>query len=112
MKFIFHRKVDEVNRGEYTSFPWDDFIEKNRDNMEFLMWHIPDDHFTHPETTVQIEKLYSTDELVRTNEKIKLKQEEKKRLQIKKIPRFLWKEKIHEFLEKRKVELKNRYVEI
>lgn len=33
-------------------------------------------------------------------------------MQIKKIPRFLWKEKISEFLEKRKVELKNRYVEI
>lgn len=49
---------------------------------------------------------------MRTNEKIKLKQEEKKRLQIKKIPRFLWKERINEFLEKRKVELKNRYVEI
>lgn len=31
------------------------------------MWHVPDDYFTHPETFVNIEKLYSTDELVRTN---------------------------------------------
>lgn len=63
--------------------------------MEFLMWHMPDENFTHPETFIDIEKLYSNDELVRTNEKIKLKMEEKKRLQIKKIPKFLWKEKIN-----------------
>lgn len=61
---------------------------------------------------MEIKKLYSTDELVRTNEKIKLKLEERKRLQIKKIPRFLWKERINDFLEKRRGELKNRYVEI
>ena len=41
-----------------------------------------------------------------------MKLEERKRLQLKKIPRFLWKERIGDFLEKRKAELKNRYVEI
>jgi hypothetical protein len=64
---------------------------KKEQELEFLMWHVPDDYFTHPETFVDIQKLYSTDELVRTQEKIKLKLEEKKRLQVKKLPRFLWK---------------------
>lgn len=76
------------------------------------MWHLPEEHFQHAESTVEIEKLYSTDELVRTNEKVKLKLEERKRLHLKKLPRFLWKERIADFLEKRRAELKNRYVEI
>lgn len=109
--FLFHRAADDLARGHFASFPWEDFLSKHPD-PQFLMWHRPDDHFQHPESTVEIEKLYSTDELVRTNEKIKLKLEEKKRLQVKKVPRFLWKERMSDFLEKRRGELKNRYVEI
>jgi hypothetical protein len=124
-RFIFHRHPDDLARGQFTSFPWDDFLDKHPPNssptlspassppdLQFLLWHAPNEHFQHPESTVEIEKLYSTDELVRTNEKIKLKMEEKRRLQTKKIPRFLWKERIGDFLEKRRGELKNRYVEI
>ena len=61
-----------MTRGEFSSFPWEELLMKEK-NMEFLIWHVPDDHYTHPETFVDLEKLFSTDELVRTNEKIKLK---------------------------------------
>jgi hypothetical protein len=116
-RYIFHRAADDLARGQFTGFPWEDFMAKHtaegpEGDVQFLLWHLPEEHFQHPESTVEIEKLYSTDELVRTNEKIKLKLEERKRLQVKKIPRFLWKERIGDFLEKRRGELKNRYVEI
>jgi hypothetical protein len=48
MKFIFYRNVDEVSRREYSGFPWDELMKKGKDEIEFLLWHAPDDHFTHP----------------------------------------------------------------
>jgi RecJ-like exonuclease len=54
LKYIFQRSIEDVNRAEYRSFPWPDFMEKNKDCMEFLMWHVPDEHFTHPETFIDI----------------------------------------------------------
>lgn len=60
MKFLFYRNCNEVIRNEYSSFPWEDLMKKEQE-LEFLMWHVPDDYFTHPETFIEIEKLYSTD---------------------------------------------------
>ena len=62
------------------------------------MWHVPEDNYTHPTTFIDMEKLYSNKELIRSNEKIKLKLEEKKISYDKKTPRFLWKDKINQFL--------------
>ena len=110
MKYIFQRNADEVAKGVYSSFPWDQLLQNNIEENQFFMWYVPDDYFTHPESFIDLQKLYSTSELIRTNEKIKLKIEEKKRLHARKIARFMWKEKIGEFLQKRKYEIKNRYI--
>lgn len=31
MKFVFYRSVEDVSKGEYSSFPWDELIRKNLD---------------------------------------------------------------------------------
>lgn len=50
-KYIFHRSSEDLARGQFTSFPWEDFLAKNPESegpVQLLIWHLPSDHFQHP----------------------------------------------------------------
>jgi hypothetical protein len=65
-KFFFARDMDDIKKGEYAAFPWDDLLDKYPD-INFLMWYSPNIYSLEPNSVVDQEKFYSAEELTRVN---------------------------------------------
>ncbi len=65
-KFFFARDMEDIKKGEYATFPWDDLHDKYPD-INFLMWYSPSIYSLEPNSVIDQEKFYSAEELTRVN---------------------------------------------
>lgn len=57
-KFFFSRDMDDIKKGEYATFPWENLLDKNPD-INFLMWYAPNIYSLEPNSVLDMEKYYS-----------------------------------------------------
>ncbi len=57
-KFFFNREADELKKGDFSAFPWDELLTKHP-QVNFLMWYCPAVYSLDPCTAIDFERFYS-----------------------------------------------------